>query len=176
MGSETQIKLENFSVSPDGKYVSVLIAENHFDGRIEVHDFETGQLCAQDEHAFYYQPSNAFSPDGKVRVWVDTQQNAHLMEGATGKEVGLLKSIGGDFSYLAFSPDGARIVTGTTVGTLKLWDVRTGAELMVARLPGELGPLSFSPDGTHLGVNAWTSGKIRAFVWEAPLPAAVKSQ
>ena len=49
---------------------------------------------------------------------------------------------------MAFSPDGARILTGSTDTTARLWDAKTGAELFA--LKGHTGfvtSVAFSPDG-----------------------------
>ncbi len=52
---------------------------------------------------------------------------------------------------VSFSPDGTRIVTGSSDGTAKVWDARTGAPLL--DLKGHTGwwySASFSPDGTRI--------------------------
>ena len=50
-----------------------------------------------------------------------------------------------------FSPDGARVLTGSADNTARLWDAATGK--MVATLEGHTGPVlavAFSPDGTRV--------------------------
>lgn len=52
---------------------------------------------------------------------------------------------------VAISPDGKRLLTGSTDRTARLWDVDTGAELAV--LPGHASTIEsavFSPDGTRI--------------------------
>jgi WD40 repeat protein len=52
---------------------------------------------------------------------------------------------------VAYSPDGTRIVSGSSDGTLKLWDAGTGAEL--ATLSGHtsaVNAVACSPDGTRI--------------------------
>ncbi len=54
---------------------------------------------------------------------------------------------------IAFAPDGSRVVTAHSGGTVRLWDPVDGKEL--ARLNGTgTGALAFSPDGKWLAVNA----------------------
>jgi len=52
---------------------------------------------------------------------------------------------------LAFSPDGSCIASGSSGGTIRLWDVETGAQIM--KLKGHnlwILSLAFSPDGKRL--------------------------
>ncbi len=65
----------------------------------------------------------------------------------------------------AFSPDGTRIVTASYDGTARVWDARTGKELL--KLEGhsrEIYDAAFSPDGTRI-VTASDDGTAR--VWDA---------
>lgn len=66
-----------------------------------------------------------------------------------------------------WSPDGKRLVSGSTDDTTRIWDVETGAELLTLSTPNDWAayPL-WSPDGQYLLVaigNMTTSG--RADVW-----------
>jgi WD40 repeat protein len=52
---------------------------------------------------------------------------------------------------VAFSPDGAQIVSGSEDKTVRVWDAHTGKELAV--LEGHshyVGSVAFSPDGAHI--------------------------
>ena len=51
----------------------------------------------------------------------------------------------------SFSPDGSRIVTGSFDMTAKVWDAKSGAEVLT--LKGHTRPVasaSFSPDGSRI--------------------------
>jgi serine/threonine protein kinase/WD40 repeat protein len=67
------------------------------------------------------------------------------------EKVGLVRSFTWDTSGIqsaAFSPDGLRAASGDREGTVRLWDLRSGAE--VRRLPDHAGivyAVAFSPDG-----------------------------
>ncbi len=51
----------------------------------------------------------------------------------------------------AFSPDGARVVTGSDDNTARLWDAKTGAALATLAGHTELvKSAAFSPDGTRV--------------------------
>ncbi len=66
---------------------------------------------------------------------------------------------------VAFSPDGARIVTGSGDGTARVWDARPGTPLL--ELKGHTGvvtSVAFSPDGSRIVTGSWDR---TAKVWDA---------
>ena len=68
-------------------------------------------------------------------------------------------------SSVSFSPDGARIVTGSGDTTAKVWDARTGTPLL--DLKGHtkvVTSVSFSPDGTRIATASFDQ---TAKVWDA---------
>ena len=65
----------------------------------------------------------------------------------------------------SFSPDGARIATGSYDGTAKIWDARSGAEIHTFKgHSGYVKSVTFSPDGKRL---SWASGDATVRVWDA---------
>jgi WD40 repeat protein len=55
-----------------------------------------------------------------------------------------------EFFSGAFSPDGTRVVSGSTGGTAKLWDVATGALLRTFQNSVSVYSVAFSPDGARV--------------------------
>jgi WD40 repeat protein len=51
---------------------------------------------------------------------------------------------------VAFSPDGARLASGSFDGTVRVWDVHSATQLFHHRAGGEVHTVAFSPDGTRL--------------------------
>ena len=62
----------------------------------------------------------------------------------------------------AFSPDGQKVVTASADGIIRLWDARTGRELLVLPHEGSLVRAAFSPDGQKL----LTASSSRLHVWD----------
>ena len=69
-----------------------------------------------------------------------------------------------DVSVVAFSPgaDGRLLAAGNSLGTVELWDVRSGQKLKTLKTGGPVGSLSFSRDGSLLAAD----GKQSARVWD----------
>jgi serine/threonine protein kinase len=71
----------------------------------------------------------------------------------------------GEVTSVAFSPDGTRIVTGSSDKTAKVWDARTGTPLL--ELKGHtlwVSSVAFSPDGTRIVTGSHDK---TAKVWDA---------
>ena len=112
-----------------------------------------------------------FSPDGKtvafsglreIRLWNTETHNEQAMPIAD------LSAGINNIPWvlaLAFSPDGKRLVSGTSRGEIQMWDVATGEALVAFAKPtglGRIAALAFSPDGALLA--AGTRGHIH--LWE----------
>jgi WD40 repeat protein len=68
-------------------------------------------------------------------------------------------------TYLAFSPNGQLLASGSKDKEMRLWDVETGAPLAsVDALAGQPGDLQFSPDSDKLLVDCGTE----VYVWSVP--------
>jgi hypothetical protein len=63
-------------------------------------------------------------------------------------------SHGGKVTSVAFSPDGARLATGSTDRTARIWDAATGTQLLQVSHGGKVTSVAFSPDGARLATGS----------------------
>ena len=63
-----------------------------------------------------------------------------------------------------FSPDGARVVSGSADGTVRLWAVRTGACLATQEAGARVQDCAWSWDGRRIAAGSW-DGAVR--IWDA---------
>src|SRR5439155_15185037 len=104
----------------------------------------------------------AFSPDG-TRI-VTAGYGATVWHARTGAAGASLES-DAQVRDVAFSPDGRRLATAGEDGTVRIWNARSGAQLLV--LTGHdwrVWAVAFSPDGARLA-SVGHDGRIR--VWDA---------
>jgi WD40 repeat protein/serine/threonine protein kinase len=113
-----------------------------------------------------------FSPDGgRFLSAMPARPSVHIWDSAN---FALLAEISTDDATLAeFSPDGRSIVTGSRLGTVQIWDSRTGARLSEPLAQHAwVHSLQLSPDGRFLGT-VCNNGVVT--FWEvapAPLPVS----
>jgi WD40 repeat protein len=108
----------------------------------------------------------AFSPDGKLLVSVGEygDRTAVVWDVAARAEVGRLEGHTSTVYAVSFSRDGAVLATGSTDGTVRLWDAATRQPLGVLNQGTGAYGVAFSPDGTRLAV-ACADNTIR--LWDA---------
>ena len=94
--------------------------------------------------------------DGTLRVWnVPTRTTKRTLEGlrkpATGEAMLVLIGHSDCVRSVAFSPDGTRVVSGSSDKTVRIWNVNTGEMERVLEGHTDLVfSVAFSPDGTHV--------------------------
>ena len=90
-----------------------------------------------------------------MRVW----------DAASGAELLVLRGHEEPVYAAGFSPDGARIVSGSEDSTVRVWDAASGAELLVLRGHEDaVKAAAFSPDGARI-VSGSADNTVR--VWDA---------
>jgi RNA polymerase sigma factor (sigma-70 family) len=107
----------------------------------------------------YFINTLAFAPDGRTLAWAGTNPGKYpeapgddpwkvitLWDVAVAKERATLTGHTDGISAVAFSSDGATIVTGSYDQAVKLWDARSGRELATLRAPRPLHGIAISRD------------------------------
>ncbi len=145
--------LTSVAFSPDG----TKLATGGVDGVAKIWEVSTGQelLSIQTNPDRLGIVRLAFSPDGLLLATTNDApyELAKIWDAASGKEI---SAFSGQryirfISGIAISPDGERVATSSANGSLKIWDAKTGEELL--NLVGHTGiveGVDFSPDGKYL--------------------------
>ncbi|KAJ1304378.1 hypothetical protein OPQ81_005530 [Rhizoctonia solani] len=121
-----------------------------------------GTAISQRQHAllatWYFDDriiSPSFSPDGTL-VAVGVWSRVYLLNSSTGRMV--LPPLEGDnefkpVSSVQFSPDGTRIASVSSDGTIRVWSTQSG-KTVLGPLGGQtnfhISQVAFSPDGAHI--------------------------
>ena len=118
----------------------------------------------------------AFSPNSSLLA-TGGMTKLLLWDVLTGRTLAELDLAAGGLQSLAFTPDGRRLITGTTAGRVCVWDL--ASRKLLAELPASsssVNCLCVSPDGTRLVVATGTAGFTadptrisgRVTVWSLP--------
>lgn len=155
--------ITTLSFSPDGTQ----IITGSTDGTIYFIDAESwdtvvGPLQAHDGNVLHV----CFTQQGERMLSCSTDQTILVSSVTSGSPIIRLRSDDHTFFIAAFSPDGTRIVGGSSDGTLHVWDAHTGARIHTA-LDGHakrVTAIAFSPDGKRI-VSA--SQDTSTYLWDA---------
>lgn len=103
-------------------------------------------------------PALSLSRDGQILA-VPTPSSVYIWNLATKKLLHTLPVQGFDVFAVVVSPDGRRVVTGTSSGALKIWSTQTGRIQQDLRIKGgSAQSLAISPDGTVLVAGLYGGG------------------
>lgn len=94
----------------------------------------------------------SFSDGGKIFVSYQDGTN-RIWNGVTGEVIADLRPSYGLLGWLAFSPDGSRLVTIGPGNKARLWDADTGRELRGLGITGGLEPVKFTHSGSRIVVS-----------------------
>jgi WD40 repeat protein len=103
----------------------------------------------------------AFAPDGRTLAWAGSSPEQHtdprasnpwitLWDVAAGKERAVLTGHTDGITSLAFSGDGATIVSGSNDQTVRLWLAASGKELGTLKGAKSITGVAVSPDGRSI--------------------------
>ena len=86
--------------------------------------------------------------------WANQEKTTKNQVRKQQKQFKCLKTLKGhsdDVYSVAYSPDGTKIVSGSTDGTIKIWDANTGACLQTLEVHSLfVNSVAYSPDGTKI--------------------------
>ncbi len=151
------------SVSPGGRTLAV---STHFDNGVYVVDASTFRRIAGPVGAGFGGVS-AFSPNGQMLALapLNNGPGLALVDMPSGRVRWENRSLT-DALSLAFSPDGRRIVAGSSEGTIATFDTQSGRRLAGPRLahPRFVDAVAFAPDGRII-LSGGHEGTVR--LWDA---------
>jgi len=166
----------DIAFSPDGK--RIVSSGNK---TIKVWDVDSGnEMLSFHGHDDYIR-SLAFSSDGKHIVSAgESDTTVKIWDAATGYEVSTLREHEGFAYSIAISPSGNQIVTGaccdcdeeTIGGTIRVWDIKSGNELMRCNYSPGVFSVAFSPDGKYIA-SGGSDGDRTVKIWDTNSGAEV---
>jgi WD40 repeat protein len=148
----------NFTFTPDGK---TLVARSPTDRALLAWNLATGK-----EQGLFAKPvlrnqvvvtpwvsgSLAFSPDSKFLAMAGENHAVHLVDVATGKELGVAGGHRAAIASVRYSADGKTVTTTSEDFSVRTWDAVTGKELGQVKLSDGSNTHALSPDGRKFAV------------------------
>jgi WD40 repeat protein/tRNA A-37 threonylcarbamoyl transferase component Bud32 len=152
-------QVTSVAFSPDGQR----LASGGNDGTVKVWDAATGhELFSLRAHSDRVS-TVAFRPDGQQFASASFDRTVKIWDAAAGQAVRTLSGHIHHVHALAFTRDGQRLASASCVdGAVKIWDPKTGQELLSFQGQKLQISLAYSPDGRRL---ATASHDIK--VWDA---------
>ena len=150
--------------SPDGNKIAMLCIDwKESLMTIQVVDAETyehlltieGDLMTDQYQWFRWSPDSTRIAIGGGSDEMGLVTNpVYVYDASSGEELLKIVRHTSQIMGINWSPDGKRLVSGSTDGTTRIWDAQTGAELLTLLTPGDWSTIpDWSPDGKYLLVS-----------------------
>ena len=153
------------TASPDGRHLALAFASEG-GSYILTYDLVRKQQSSQRIGWWDLVETDSLAWDAASRRLAVGMENGTIMlfDALTLQQDGLLVGHRAPARSTAFSPDGNRIATCASDGTVRIWDAAEGNQLVVLRPPGNpsMDSVDWSPDGGQLAAGAAT-GEIYLF-------------
>lgn len=135
--------------SPDGEFVAVAVGTAVKD-EYTFHVWRPGQAAEVRHTALAVVPLTRVSPDGRDIAFVGADDRVRLVSTAGEVTVRELDPVDSQVGRLAFSPDGAWLLSQAT-NAVFVWSTESGALVRILRSPGpQLSLGTFDPTGTRV--------------------------
>ena len=163
-------RVTSVAFSPDGARV----LSGSWDKTIKLWDAATGALIRTFEgHSELRSLRWRSRPTAPACCRAAADKTIKLWDAATGALIRTFEGHSDSVTSVAFSPDGARVLSGSGDKTIKLWDAATGALIRTFEGHSEwVNSVAFSPDGARVLSGSWDK---TIKLWDAATGALIRT-